>query len=51
VRSFTVNAPADGAGRTELRIALDSDEHPLHLRANPGTDFAPILEILAARLR
>jgi hypothetical protein len=51
VRSFTLNAPVDGAGRTELRIALDSDEHPLHLRANPGSDFAPIVEILAERLR
>ena len=50
VRSFALNAPVDGAGRTELKIALDSDEHPLHLRANPGTDFAPVVELLAARL-
>ena len=49
LRSFTLNAPV-GAGRTELRISLDSDEHPLHLRANPSTDFAPIVALLAAHL-
>lgn len=50
VRSFALNQPAEGAGRTELKIALDSDEHPLHLRANPGTDFGPVLALLAAHL-
>ena len=50
VRSFSLNAPIDGAGRTELKIALDSDEHPLHLRANPGTDFEAAVALLAAHL-
>jgi hypothetical protein len=51
VRSFALNEGVGGAGRTELRIVLESDEHPLHLRANPGTDFGPLTALLAARLQ
>lgn len=50
VRSFSLNRAADGAARSEFRILLDSDAHPLHLRASPDTDFAPVQALLAERL-
>jgi hypothetical protein len=51
VRSFSLNQPVDGNGRSELRIILDSDDHPLHLRANPGTDFGPVIALLTHHLQ
>ena len=51
VRSFALNQPVDGNGRSELRILLDSDDHPLHLRANPGTDFGPVIALLTRHLQ
>jgi hypothetical protein len=50
VRSFSLNRGLTGEGRAEFRIVLDSDAHPLHLRANHGTDFAPLQSLLAARM-
>lgn len=50
VRLFSLNEGAAGEGRSEFRIVIDSDQHPLHLRANPGTDFSPLQGLLAARL-
>ena len=50
IRQFSVNRAADGGGRSEFRILLESDAHPLHLRANPGTDFAPLQALLAERM-
>jgi hypothetical protein len=50
VRQFSLNRPVSGDGRSEFRILIESEQHPLHLRAAPGTDFAPLQELLAARL-
>ena len=50
VRQFSLNRAADGIARSELRILLESDAHPLHLRASADTDFGPVQELLAARL-
>jgi len=50
VRQFALNRAADGGGRSEFRILLDSDAHPLHLRADPGTDFGPLQTLLAQRM-
>jgi hypothetical protein len=50
VRMFSLNRGVGGEGRSEFRITLDSEAYPLHLRANPGTDFAPLQGLLAARI-
>ncbi|MEA3040652.1 MAG: hypothetical protein QOC65_141 [Sphingomonadales bacterium] len=50
VRQFSLNRAADGAARSEFRILLESDAHPLHLRASADTDFGPVQALLAARL-
>lgn len=50
VRQFSLNRAADGAGRSEFRILLESDAHPLHLRADPATDFGPLQALLAQRM-
>ena len=50
VRQFALNRAADGAGRSEFRILLESDAHPLHLRADPRADFGPLQTLLAQRL-
>jgi hypothetical protein len=50
VRQFSLNRAADGAGRSEFRILLEFDAHPLHLRADPGTDFGPVQTLLAQRM-
>lgn len=50
VRQFALNRAADGAGRSEFRIQLEADSNPLHLRANPGTDFGPLQTLLAQRI-
>lgn len=36
--------------RSEIRIWLGNDAHPLHLRANEGTDLTPLHRLLATRL-
>lgn len=50
VRQFSLNRAADGGGRSEFRILLESDAHPLHLRASPDTDFGPLQALLAERM-
>ena len=51
VRQFSLNRGVAGEGRSEFKIMLDSEAHPLHLRANPGTDFTPLQGLLAARMQ
>ena len=50
VRLFSLNRGANGEGRSEFKIALEQEAQPLHLRANPGTDFTPLQGLLAARI-
>lgn len=50
IRMFSLNRGITGEGRSEFRITLESEAHPLHLRANAGTDFAPLQALLAARM-
>ena len=50
VRMFSLNRGAGGEGRAELRIVLESDSHPLHLRADAAGDFGSVEALLAARL-
>jgi|SRR5215217_3615691 len=55
VRSFSSNRGVAGEGRSEFRIAIEGEPHPLHLRAsgsaNAGADFLPLQALLAARMR
>jgi hypothetical protein len=51
VRQFSLNRAVSGEGRSEFKILIGSDDHPLHLRAAPGTDFTPLQELLATRLQ
>lgn len=37
--------------RSNLRIWLGDEDHPLHLRARDGTDLAPLQRLLAQSLR
>ena len=46
VRHFSIQE----GGRTALRIWLGADPQPLHLRANSGTSFADLQQLLAERL-
>lgn len=48
VRRFSIQEGAEG--RSGVRIWLGDEEHPLHLRARPGTDLAPLQRLLADRL-
>ncbi|HEX9932286.1 MAG TPA: PH domain-containing protein [Allosphingosinicella sp.] len=49
VRQFALNRAADGGGRSEFRLMIEGDA-PLHLRADPGTDFSLLQTLLAERL-
>jgi hypothetical protein len=49
LRQFSLLEGAAGESRTEFRIWLGT-EHPLHFRANPGTDFADLQRLLAGRI-
>ena len=49
IRQFALNRAADGGGRSEFRLVLEGDA-PLHLRADPGTDFGPLQTLLAERM-
>ena len=46
VRHFSIQE----GGRSAIRIWLGSDPQPLHLRANPGTSFVRLQQLLAERL-
>jgi hypothetical protein len=51
LRQFSLTQGAQGESRTEIRIWIGpSEQHPLHFRANPGTDFSGLQRLLAARL-
>jgi hypothetical protein len=52
-RSLSHFALVQGApeeARSELKIWLSGEPHPLHLRANPGSDLADAHRLLAERL-
>lgn len=51
LRQFSLNRSVDGQGRSEFKLTLEGEAHPLHLRANPGTDFTPLQGLLAARMQ
>ena len=48
VRRFALQEGADG--RSSMRIWLGEEEHPLSLRARPGTDLSGLQRLLADRL-
>ena len=50
IRLFSLNRGVAGEGRSEFKIQLESEAHPLHLRANPGTDFTALQGLLAGRI-
>ena len=47
VRRFAIQ---EGESRSAIRIWLGDEDHPLHLRANPGTAFVELQRLLAERL-
>lgn len=49
LRHFAITDVAESS-RSVLRIWLADEAQPLHLRANPGTDFAAAQGLLAAKL-
>jgi hypothetical protein len=48
VRRFSIQEGAES--RANLRIWLGDEPHPLHLRANPGTELRDLQRLLAERL-
>jgi len=50
VRHFAIQESEGGEGRSSIRIWIGDEAHPLQLRANPGTDLAPLQRLLADRL-
>lgn len=50
VKHFALLEGAAGAGRTAIRIWLGAEPQPLHLRANCGTGFAALQQLLADKL-
>ena len=51
MRQFSLLRGTSPEGRSEIRIWIGSDAQPLHLRANEGTDFAPLQRLLAEMLQ
>jgi hypothetical protein len=51
VRQFSMVRGSPPDSRSEIRIWLDSDPQPLHLRANEGADLAPLHRLLAEKMR
>ena len=51
MRQFSMLQGTSGESRSEVRIWIGSDTQPLHLRANPGTNFDPLRRLLAEMLR
>jgi hypothetical protein len=47
MRQFSLMQGAAGESRSEIRIWICADPQPLHLRANAGTDLAPLQQLLA----
>ena len=50
VRHFSIQEGEAADSRAAVRIWLGDEAHPLHLRANPGTDLRPLQALLADRL-
>jgi len=50
VRHFSIQEGESADSRTAVRIWLGDEPHPLHLRANPGTDLRRLQRLLAGRL-
>jgi hypothetical protein len=50
LRHFAITEGTSEGSRQVLRIWLGAEPQPLHLRANPGTSFAALQRLLAARL-
>jgi hypothetical protein len=50
VRHFSIQEGEAADSRAALRIWLGEEAHPLHLRANPGTDLGRLQRLLADRL-
>ena len=50
VRHFSIQEGETAGSRASVRIWLGDEAHPLHLRANPGTDLRPLQRLLAERL-
>ena len=50
VRHFSIQEGESAESRSTIRIWLDDEPQPLHLRANPGTDLRPLQRLLADRL-
>lgn len=50
MRQFSLVQGASADARSEIRIWIGADAHPLHLRANGGTDLAPLQRLLAQML-
>ena len=50
VRHFSIQEGEAAESRTSVRVWLGDEAHPLHLRANPGTDLRPLQRLLADKL-
>jgi hypothetical protein len=51
IRQFSLVEGVAGAARSEIKIWFGVDAQPLHLRANPGTDFSRLHGLLVGRLQ
>ena len=50
VHHFSIQEGEAADSRTAVRIWLGDEAHPLHLRANSGTDLRPLQRLLADRI-
>lgn len=51
IRQFSMIQGSPPESRSEIRVWLGADPQPLHLRANDGTDLAPLHRLLAEKMR
>jgi hypothetical protein len=51
IRHFSMLEGAPPQSRSEAKIWLGSETQPLHLRANEGTDLAPLQRLLAEMMQ
>lgn len=50
VKHFSIQEGESADSRAAVRIWLGDEAHPLHLRANPGTDLRALQALLADKL-
>ena len=50
VKHFSIQEGESSDSRAAVRIWLGDEAHPLHLRANPGTELGALQALLADRL-